>query len=305
MDRGQWSQDLPGRPRGSATPRDSHERHGGGRRSLEHPHYMMDREIRSGHHHSSQRGAAGHRSRERNVSLDDGMQDLFGIVNQAIGFFNHFSQDYQQDIQQISRYCHRRVVESIWAEKTRNGPRDTRDGRADRRRGEPPEHDMDRDERVQPPSLGKSMDQLLSGISNTIRAAEEFRPSQRRPSRYRTDDVAKIRQQLSRAYSSLQGSCLKVMDKYSEMEHVTTELEMLRVFLESKGAGGDVDRGAGGGVRPSGRRMMDQGVEGGQDAYGGEMDEPEEEWDGGQESEQGEPVCSTRSSTADELPYQA
>ncbi|KAL8833805.1 MAG: hypothetical protein Q9176_007803 [Flavoplaca citrina] len=149
------------------------------------------------------------------------------------------------------------------------------------------------------------MDQLLSCISNTIRAAEEFRPSQRRPSRYKTDDVAKIRQQLPRAYSSLQGSCPKAMDRCSEMEHVTTELEMLRVFLESKGARGDTDRGAGGGVRPSGRRVMDQGVEGGQDAYGGEMDGPVEEWDGGQESEQGEPVCSTRFSNADELPYQA
>ncbi|KAL9041764.1 MAG: hypothetical protein Q9180_001065 [Flavoplaca navasiana] len=304
MDRGQWSQDLPGRPRGSATPRDSYERHGGGRRSLEHPHSMMDREIRSGHHYSSQRVAAGHRSREQNVSLDDGMQDLFETVNKAIGLFSHFSQDYQQDIQRISRYCHRRIVESIWVEKTRSGPRDTRDGRADRRRGEPPAHDMDREERMQPPSLGKSMDQLLSGIRNTIKAAEEFRPSQRRTSRYKADDVAKIRQQLSRAYSSLQGSWPKAMDKYSEMEHSTTELEMLRVFLESKGARGDVDRGAGG-VRLVDRRVMDQGVEGGQGAYGGEMDEPEEEWDGGQESEQGEPIFSMRSSTADELPYQA
>ncbi|KAI4271196.1 MAG: hypothetical protein LQ337_006174 [Flavoplaca oasis] len=247
----------------------------------------MDREVRSGHHYSSQRGAAGHGFREQNVSLDDGMQDLSETVNKAIGFFSHFSQDYLQDIQRISRYCHRRIIESIWTEKTRGGPRDTRDRRADRRRGEPPEHDMDREERMQPPSLGKSMDQLLLCIRDTIRAAEGFRPSQRRPSRYKTGDVSKIRQQLSRAYSSLQGSYPKAMDKYSEMEHVTTELEMLRVFLESKGARGGADRGAGGCVWPSGRRVMDQGVEGGQDVYEGQMDEPEEEWDGGQESEQG------------------
>ena len=304
MDRNQWSQDLPRRPRGSATPRDSHERHGGGRRSLEHPHSIMEREARSGHHYSSQRGVASRRPRDQDVSLDDGVQDLFEIANRAIEFFIHFSEDYQQDVQRISRYCHRRTVDGIWAEKTRSSPRDTRDGRADRRRGEPPEHEMDREERTQAPSLGKAMNQLLSGIYNTIRAVEEFRASQRRPSRYKTDDVAKIRQQLSRAYSSLQASFPKVMDRRSEMEHVTTELEMLRVFLESKGAGGDADRGAGGGGRPGGRRVMDQGVEGGQDTYGGEVDEPEEEWDGGQEPEKSEPIRSKRTPNADDIPCQ-
>lgn len=264
---------------------------------------MAEREARSGHHYSSQRGVASRRPREQDVSLDDGVQDLFETVNKAIGFFTHFSQDYQQDVQRISRYCHRRTVDGIWAEKTRSSPRDTKDGRADRRRGEPSEYDMDREERMQPPSLGKSMNHLLSGINNTIRAAEEFRPSQRRSSRYKTDDVAKIRQQLSRTYSSLQGSFPKVMDRRSEMEHVTTELEMLRVFLESKGAGSDADRCGGG--RQGGRREMDQGVEGSHDTYEEDMNEVEEEWGGGQESEQGKPIRSKKIPTADDIPCQA
>ncbi|KAL8752467.1 MAG: hypothetical protein Q9199_005719 [Rusavskia elegans] len=285
MDGGQWSQDMPGRPRARATPRDSHERHGG-RRSLDHPHSMMESEVKTGRHHSSQRGMASRRSKEHDVPLEEGIQDLFESVNEAIEFFAHFTQDYQQDVHRISKYCNKQFINAIWAEKARGCPRDARDGRAGRRRGDP-DHDVDREDRMQPPSLSNSLTQLLSAIAATLRAAEDFRPSQRRPSRYNTDDMAKIRQQLQRAFHSLRKSYPVVMERRSEMEHVTTELEMLGVFLGRNGAGGNADGGAGGGGRPGGRRGMSQTEAGGSNAYGGGIDEPEEEWSGGQGAEQG------------------
>ncbi|KAI4222247.1 MAG: hypothetical protein L6R36_006289 [Xanthoria steineri] len=285
MDGGQWSQDMPGRPRARATPRDSHERHPGGRRSLDHPHYMMESEEMAGHHHSSQREMAGRRSREHEVSLEEGIQHLFESVNAAIEFFARFTQDYQQDIHRIGRYCNKHVMELVWQAKAQGSSRVARGGRSGRRRGEH-EYDVDREERMQPPSLHTSLTQLLSSLSATIRVAEDSRSSQRRSSRYKTDDVAKILQQLQRAHHSLRKSFLVVMEKRSEMEHMTTELEMLSVFLGRNGAGGNADGGAGGGGRPSERRRMAQSEAGGPNPFVEEVpDEPEEEWNGGQEAE--------------------
>ncbi|CAL8579266.1 hypothetical protein XPA_005015 [Xanthoria parietina] len=284
MDGGQWSPNVAGRPRARATPRDSHERHPGGRRSLDHPHYMMESERMTGHHHSDQREMGGRRSREHEFSLEEGIQHLFESVNAAIEFFAHFTQDYQQDIHRISRYCNKHVVDLVWQAKAQGSPRDARGGRSGRRRGEY-EYEVDREERMQPPSLHTSLTPLLSSLSATIRVAEDFRSSQRRPSRYKTDDVAKILQQLQRAQHSLRKSSLVVMEKRSEMEHMTTELEMLSVFLGRNGAGGNADGGAGGGGRPGESRRMAQSEAGGPNTYGGGPDEPEEEWNGGQEAE--------------------
>ncbi|KAI4273235.1 MAG: hypothetical protein L6R38_006383 [Xanthoria sp. 2 TBL-2021] len=228
---------------------------------------------------------ASRRFKEHDVPLEEGIQDLFESVNEAIEFFAHFTLDYQQDVHRISKYCNKQLINAIWAEKARGSPRDAKDGRAGRRRGDP-DHDVDREDRIQSPSLPNSLTELLSAIAATLRAAEDFRPSQRRPSRYKIDDVAKIRQQLQRAFQSLRKSYPVVMERRSEMEHVTTELEMLGVFLGRNGAEGDADGDAGGGARPGGRRRMGQSEAGGPNAYEGGIDEPVEEWSGGQGAEQ-------------------
>ncbi|KAL8645764.1 MAG: hypothetical protein Q9226_007153 [Calogaya cf. arnoldii] len=232
---------------------------------------------------------AHRRSKDHDVSLGDAIQDLYESVMEAIGFLNDFARDYQQDIHRISRYCDKRFIDEVWKQKARGNPRDTRDTRDKRagQRGGESEYDGDRQERVQPPSLPNTLDQLLSTIESATRAAEDLLRSQRRSSRYKTDDAVKIRQQLQRSYQNLQSSCDVVMRKRSEIEQIITELQILKVVLERNGAGGDAGRSAGGGGRPGGRRGMSQSEGGGQNAYEGGADEPLEEWDGGQEPEEG------------------
>ncbi|KAL8998158.1 MAG: hypothetical protein Q9169_002712 [Polycauliona sp. 2 TL-2023] len=287
MDGSHYSQD---RSRGRATPRDSHERHGGGGR---HSHAMMDHhQSNGGHHHSrGHREVGNRRSKDHDISLEDSIQDLFESVNEALGYFAHFVQEYDTDIQRINHYCHESITDAIWKAKARGPPppRESHDGRGSgRRRGGESEHDREGQERRKPQSIHGSLGQLLSSMDTTIRAASEFRPSQRRPSRYKPDDVAGIQQHLLRAYGSLDRLYPVVVEKRSKMKPVMTELEMLGVSLRNHVDGGATDRGAGGGRRSDGRRDMGQRETGGQDDYGGDVNEPEEEWDGGQEPTQGE-----------------
>ncbi|KAL8779832.1 MAG: hypothetical protein Q9213_006747 [Squamulea squamosa] len=285
MDGGQWSQELPGRPRGRPTPRDSHERHGG-RPSLDHPPRFPEDEVRSGYHQSSQRGIPSRRLREHDNSLEDGIQELFQLVNEAIDLFSHFDRAFQQDIQRISMYCDKRLIDAVWMEKVRGNPRDTREGRAGGRRGG---HDdeIETGEQRQSTSLRSTMKQLLSTIEIALNAAHHFRPSQRRPSRYKPDDVAKIGQQLSRTYENLRKSFPIAMQRSSEMGHITTELEMLGVFLGRNVPRSNMEGGPRDGEHPGARRRADDRKVGGQGGYGEKLDEPAEEWSGGQDAEQG------------------
>ncbi|KAL8686173.1 MAG: hypothetical protein Q9224_005530 [Gallowayella concinna] len=227
------------------------------------------------------------KSKDHDVSLEDGISELFDFVNEAIRFFGHFDHDYQQDIQRIRRYCDHRLIDAVWMQKAQGGPREGRAG--GRRRGDQ-DDDIEREERSQPPTLRNMMKRLNSTMETALDAVESFRPSQRRPSRHNPEDVVKIRKQLHRTYQNLRKSFSVVMEKPSEMEHVTTELEMLSLFLGRNGAadgnnggrGGGRMGGQGGGMRPGGNEV------GGQSAYGGEMDEPTEEWSGGQDVGQGE-----------------
>ncbi|KAL8767579.1 MAG: hypothetical protein Q9209_005951 [Squamulea sp. 1 TL-2023] len=285
MDGAQWSQDLPGRPRGRPTPRDSHERHGG-RRSLDHPSRFLEDEGRSGYHQSSQRGIPKRRSKEHDISLEDGVQDLFHSVNEAIDLLSHLDRGFQQDVQRIRVYCDERLINAIWMEKVRGIPRETRDGRIGRHRGGHDE-EIETGEQRQSTSLRSTIKQLLSTIEIALDAAHHFRASQRRSSRYKPDDVAKIGQQLTRTYENLRKSFPVVMQRSSEMGHITTELEMLGVFLGRNVPRNTMEGGPRDGGHPGARRRADDSDFGGQGAYGNELDEPAEEWSGGQDAEQG------------------
>lgn len=286
MDGGQWSHELPGRPRGRPTPRDSHERHGG-RRPLDHPSPFMEDEDRSGYHQSSQRGLPSRRTKERDISLEDRIQDLLEFVNEVIDLLGHLDRGFQQDVQRISMYCDRRTIDAVWMEKVRGNPRVNREGRTGRHRGG---HDdeVETEDQRQSTSLRSIIKQLLSTIDIALEAARHFRPSQRRTSRYKSDDVAKIGQQLTRTYENIRKSFPVVMQRSSEIGHMTTELEMLGVFLGRNVPGSQMDGVPRRDGHPSVRRRADDGEVGGQRAYGTGADEPVEEWSGGQDVGQGE-----------------
>ncbi|KAL8708402.1 MAG: hypothetical protein Q9220_006692 [cf. Caloplaca sp. 1 TL-2023] len=297
MERQQRSQRLPERPRGRGAEDsgvyegyDSNNQH----YLPNHPQAMhrsqqqiamTNKDPRSSHtqgsssHHRPRSPAAGSRS----ISLEDAIASLYECAHDAKRHFEDFHQDFKRDIRGIQEYCSQRIIDAVWTQKVRGGGggghRDHHDVQAEGR-GSGRQHDgrppADQ-QHQQDPSLRSTMKALLSATGSAVGAAEDFRPSQRRPSRYTLDDVSKIRQQLHRSHQNLRKSFGVLMGSRSEMEHVTTELEMLLLFLSRNGAGD----GNGGNYEVGGsarRQRMGAAVE--DDGTYGEVEEQVEEWTG-------------------------
>ncbi|KAL8897249.1 MAG: hypothetical protein Q9207_007308 [Kuettlingeria erythrocarpa] len=164
--------------------------------------------------------------------LEDGIIELFDSVNHAIDFFSHFEHDFRKDTHRIQTYCEQGLLEEVWGSKVRPQA-------AGQRGGMRKQHDRDRNfdgPDAEIPTFRDTMNELVSSLEGTLSAAESYRVSQRRPSRYSLEDAAKIRQQLRRSDHNLRRSFAIVGKRRSEMETVNTELEMLRVFLSRNGA---------------------------------------------------------------------
>ncbi|KAL8832421.1 MAG: hypothetical protein Q9170_004879 [Blastenia crenularia] len=219
------------------------------------------------------------------VSLEDGINDLFNFVNDAIQYFARFERDFHQDIHQIREYCDKGLLEAVWTQKVHPIEKQSRDRRGSSRSNNFGDHHAADHES---PTFRNTMRQMLSDLDAALAAAESFRPSQRRPSRYSGEDASKIRQQLHRSYQSLKKSFLLVMNRRLEMETVNTELEMLRVFLSRNGAkedrevdGRDHGYGGGGHQSEAGNGFHDhEGYEEAVDQEGGGND-GQEGWTGG------------------------
>lgn len=287
---GRWNQGLPVRQpdhHGRAS-RDPSERHGG-RRSLDQQSQFGNegrpRRISS----QNQRGPLG-RISTGTAPLEDGIADLFHAVNDAIQEFGQFDQDFRQDVKRIRIYCNERIIEAVWMYKV--SPRGSK-SRNRQQRGKLREVDDFDGADHQPPGLQDIMEHLMRSLEEVLNAVDAFRPSQRRPSRYSSEDVSKIRQQLHRAYENLRRSSSIITQHHSEMETVTTELEMLRLFLSRKGAEEDGheaghEAGAARFHEGGGRRQVTQSGLQSQGAYGDDGDQAQE-WDGGQTDQQGKP----------------
>lgn len=240
----------------------------------------------------TQHGTSSRRPAEA-PSLEDGIVELFDSVNHAIQFFSHFQQDFRQDTHRIQPYCEKELLEEVWGSKIRPP--------ATGQRGMRKQYDRDRsfdgpDPEV--PTFRGTMNELVSSLEGTLTAAETYRVSQRRPSRYSLEDAAKIRQQLRRSDHNLRKSFAIVGKRRSEMETMNTELEMLRVFLSRNGAeegweGDDPGHGRGGGGRQRrvGDDMRDCGNPEGDTAWE-ERGEQVEEYSGGYDDGQGK-YCTT------------
>lgn len=232
---------------------------------------------RARNHSHAKRDTPGRRPTEI-PSLEDAIIDLYDSVDDAIQYFSHFEQDFRQDTHRIRNYCDKGLLEAIWASKVHP---QTSAQRSSRTHSEA-EANYDGHE-----TCRGTMKQLLSALGAALAAAEDFRPSQRRPSRYSPDDAMKIRVQLHRSYQNLRKSFSMLTQRRSEMETVNTELEMLRVFLSRNGA---EEREVGNGRRQAQAipdRQMNEGVYERETAWEG-TGEQVEEWDGGHEGGQGE-----------------
>lgn len=207
--------------RGTHAPRES-------RRSLEQQ-LPFSHNGRARHRLPTQDGTTGRKAAEQ-LSLEDGITDLFASVNETIEYFFQFQEEFHQDVYRISNYCEKRLLEAVWMQKVR--PVD----KANRRNARYDQSGNQGGPGYGPTTFRNVMRQLLSALTAALTAAEDFRPPQRRPSRYSADDASKIRQQLHRSYQNLRKSFSVVMERRSEMESVNTELEMLRLFLSRNGA---------------------------------------------------------------------
>ncbi|KAI4114882.1 MAG: hypothetical protein LQ345_004422 [Seirophora villosa] len=236
------------------------------------------RDGRAPEHPRAQRSVRGRRPAE-SISLEDGMNHLYAAVNDAIHYFARFDHEFRQDTHLIRNYCGKRLIEAIWASKVRPHTQ-SQSQHGQRARFE--------DEYIREGPVSdfeSAMERLLFSLRAALTAAEEFRPSQRRPSRFSAEGVARIQKQVHRTFQNIRRSYTIVMERRSEMETVNTELEMLRVFLSRNGAEegrrrDDPEQFREGGARPP---RGDSELEGG--SHTEESVEQLEEWTGGKADE--------------------
>ncbi|KAL8986735.1 MAG: hypothetical protein Q9177_004000 [Variospora cf. flavescens] len=196
----------------------------------------MDQPAPFPHHGRAREHPRAHRSVQsrwppERISLEDGINELYDAVNEAIHYFFQFDQEFQQDTHLIRDYCGKRLLEAIWAAKVQ--PRRQSQSQQHGQRGR---FDDERIREGPVSDFALALDRLLSSLRAALTIAEGTRPSQRRPSRDSAEDAAKVQKQLHRSFQNIRKSYSLVMERRSEMETVNTELEMLRVFLSRNGA---------------------------------------------------------------------
>ncbi|KAL8691854.1 MAG: hypothetical protein Q9218_003015 [Villophora microphyllina] len=240
--------------------------------------------VRSRHNSHSRRDKPSRRSLG-NATLEAGIEELSHCVDAAIDEFSNFEQEFRQDIHRIRNYCDSNLIEAVWMQKVhpREQSRNHQHGRSAEAEG------PDSSER-RPPGLRDTIKTVLSGLGAALNAAEQFRPSQRRPSRYAPEDIPKIHKRLQRAVQDLRELFPEAMERHEELKNMKTALGELRLFLTDNGA---EPRGDGGGnVRfddTSGRAHGGRSEDQHQDAYGDD-DEHVEEYTGGGGNGGGKPA---------------
>ncbi|KAL8663313.1 MAG: hypothetical protein Q9202_003949 [Teloschistes flavicans] len=249
------------------------------------PSYINDEESLR-HNSLSQRGRPGRRSSEL-VSLEDSVVQLSQCVIAAMATFNKIEVDFDQDIHRIRRYCDKGLIEEIWMQKVR-----PRNRSRNHRHGQPGEaEDLDRNER-QSPGLRETMKQLYPALGAALSAAENFRPSQRKPTPYSSEDVRNIHKRLNKANKDFGDHWRSILESHSEFGRMRTTLDELRTFLSHNG--GEFGRNQGDSVRFDDRSS--RGAHAESDAQGragyGEDDEHMEEYSGGQNNGEGKPTQS-------------
>ena len=276
---GNWAHDLPVRNYNSHRIDSLREPRDGQRHHQQRP---GGHEARSPRNHENQHGQPS-RKPIKCVSLEDGIADLFDCVDETIHYISHFEQDYQQDIHRIRDYCDEGLLDAVWMEKILPTAKPSRDRQRNIR-----SDSFDHQDRQKPgPMTFRNATRQLLEALGAVLAAAESRPSQRRPSRYKNEDVSRIRQQLHRSHQNLRKSFFVVAERPSEMESVKTELEMLSVFLSRNGARGGGNRYDTGHTDVPSRRQPEGTSEVKVVGQWGEPGEQRETWDGAPEGGEG------------------
>lgn len=247
--------------------------------------YIDDKGI-PWHNSHGHRGRPGRRSTEI-VPLEDSVIQLSRCVIATMKKFKQVEEEFDHDVHRIRRYCEEGLVEEVWMHKVRprNRSRNGQHGRlaeAD---------DLDRNER-QSSGLWETMKQLILTLDAALDAAENFRPSQRKPTQYTTEDIRNIHKRLAQANEDFRKSWRSIFKSRSDAGRMRTSLDELRLFLSHNG--GDVENDRGDGVRFDDRSIHGTHAERNAQGRGdcGEDDEHVEEYSGQQKDGTGKPTQS-------------
>ncbi|KAL9610853.1 MAG: hypothetical protein Q9167_004458 [Letrouitia subvulpina] len=190
---------------------------------LRSPHTDNDRHGRYGGYHNG-----SSRKQDLRNSLDDAVDDLLAVVNDAMDFYKHFEQDFYHDTQRIS-YVDAHTIGEIWMQKVRpiqKRPRDDRQSHSER------SDDLSQGDRQASLSFRRMGKQLLKSINRAFEVAMSAKSSRSRDgSRYSLEEVSKIRYHLEKTSPSIERSLHAVHERVSEMQPLLTELEMFSLFL--------------------------------------------------------------------------
>lgn len=182
-----------------------------------------DRHGRNGGYHNG-----SSRRQELKISLDDAVDNLLAVVNDALDFYKHFEQDFYHDTQRIS-YVNANTIGEIWMQKVRLIQKRARGGRQSQSERSDDMSHGDREGNLSFRSIEK---QLWKSINRVFHATVSAKPSRsRNGSRYSPEEGSKISCHLKKTSPSLERSLLAVHKRISEMQPLLTELEMLSLFL--------------------------------------------------------------------------
>lgn len=190
---------------------------------MRNPHTGNDRHDRHGGYHNG-----SSRKQELKNSLDDAVDNLLAVVNDAMGFYKHFEQDFYHDTQRIS-YVDAHTIDEIWMQKVRPTQKRARGGRLPQTERSDDLGQGDREASLSFRSIGK---QLLKSVNWAFDVAMSAKSSRSRDgSRYSPEEVSKIHYHLKKTSPSIERSLLAVHQRISEMQPLLTELEMFSLFL--------------------------------------------------------------------------
>lgn len=197
-------------------------------------------------HHRGRQGSDHHRGRNsvgrrrQRPAFDEELQELYGVVGEAMNFYGSFLQSFQRDVQYVKPYARIELLDHLWMCKvgasnkqrpSAGGTRGGGGGRGDR--DEYRDHGGPMAE-SSAASFQEMARLLLEHVELTIEAAATARQSRD------GENASHVYSKLGRTIKELSRHLKHAPMRAKDTEILMTELQMLATFLTANGA----DRGA-------------------------------------------------------------
>jgi len=168
-------------------------------------------ELRRGHNYHD------HRDRTLRASREEAISALFKATQDALTFLSRFKDDFDREVRDVQAYASPEVIDHLWINKVRisNGHRGPR---------APSAQSQDREDREPPKSNFKS---VAKGLDQSLHSAILASRSNPDPT---------IVRKLHHADNDIGALFRDVAEDFGLLDGLTTELEMLAIFLQRNGA---------------------------------------------------------------------